>query len=257
MIISKSKKFIYIHIYKTGGSTITDLLAPYVDEELKGKDNKKEGFGWQSSWHLQGQQHAKITDVLSTFDTLNIDTSNYFVFTFVRNPYSWILSVWSNFYSSSSANLPQGNVIQQLKNLYRKKFRASVAGAVRFHELFPDGSFKSFILFLEQIAQEKSRKGKQYWGACDQYSFIENKRNIRFNLVGKFENFEEDVRQVLQELDIQPPHKLPHRTYQNVGANRKKYLEYYDEQSLKIVNKLFHRDFEAFNYSQLETITQK
>lgn len=256
MIVSESKKFIYIHIYKTGGSTITDLLSPYVDKKFQGKDATKEGFGWQSSWHLKGQQHAKIADALPTLDSLGIDCSDYFVFTFVRNPYSWLLSVWNNFYRHSSANLPQGNVIQQLKNFYRKRFRSSVAGAVHFHKLFPDGSFPSFVLFLEQIANEKSKSAKQYWGAYDQYSFLENNRDIQIDLVGKFENFEEDVRQLLQELDIDYRDKLPHRTYKNAGANRKNYLDYYDHRSLKIVNRLFQRDFAAFDYPQLDAVQQ-
>lgn len=256
MILSESKKFIYVHIYKTGGSTITDLLSPYVDNKLKGKDAKKEGFGWQSSWHIKGQQHAKIADALPILDSLGIDYSDYFVFTFVRNPYSWLLSVWNNFYRNPSANLPQGNIVQQLKNFYRKRFRASVAGAVHFHKLFPDGSFPSFILFLEQIAQEKEKRTRQYWGAYDQYSFIENNRNIQFDLIGKFENFEEDVRQLLQELNINYPDKLPHRTYKNSGTDKKNYLNYYDDRSLKIVNELFKRDFAAFDYSQLKTVPQ-
>lgn len=257
MIISESKKFIYIHIYKTGGSTIADLLSPYVDEKFRGKDATKEGFGWQSSWHLKGQQHAKIADSLPILDSLEIDCSDYFVFTFVRNPYSWLLSVWNNFYRHPSANLPQGNVFQQLKNIYRKRFRASVAGAVHFYRLFPDGSFPSFILFLEQMAREKNKRVKQYWGAYDQYSFLENNRGLQIDFIGKLENFEEDVRQLLQKLDIDHPDKLPHRTYKDSEAERKNYLDYYDDRSLKIVNRLFQRDFTAFDYPQLESVLQE
>lgn len=236
---------------------MTDLLAPYVDNEFRAKTTTKEGFGWQSGWHLKGSQHAKIADALSTSNTLNIDYSDYFIFTFVRNPYSWILSVWDNFYKNLSANLTRGNVIGQLKNLYRKKFRTSVAGAAHFHQLFPDGQFTSFILFLDKMAKEPNLKKKPYWGTYDQYSFIENNRNIQFDFIGKFENFEVDVRKVLQELNIEYPLELPHRTYKNAGVKRKNYLDYYDDRSLKIVNELFQRDFQAFDYPQLKTVVQK
>ncbi|BAQ64658.1 hypothetical protein [Geminocystis sp. NIES-3709] len=63
MIVSESKKFIYIHIFKTGGSTITELISPYVEEKFRDKIPKKEGWRWQKTWHIN-EQHEKLSTSL-------------------------------------------------------------------------------------------------------------------------------------------------------------------------------------------------
>ncbi len=251
MIISESKKFIYIHIFKTGGSTITDLISPYVDEKFRNKKIKKEGIGWQPTWHINGGQHARFSRSLSTLDSMKINLDEYFFFTFVRNPYSWILSIWNNFYRYPTGNSPK-NITSNTKLIIKKLINRKTQ-AQTFHSLFPDGSFKSFILFLEQISKDGTKEEKRSWGAYDQYSFIENDRDIQFNFIGKFENFEMDVKKALERLNIEASLRLPHRTYSRNQEERKNYLSYYDDQSIEIVNRLFKRDFQAFDYPQLKT----
>ena len=98
MIISDSNKFIFIHIYKTGGSSMTALLMPYISERFKSKNPKMQGPRWQRDWHVNRRQHSKFEDNLSFIVQFNLDLSDYFKFVFVRNPYTWILSIWNNFY---------------------------------------------------------------------------------------------------------------------------------------------------------------
>jgi hypothetical protein len=258
MIISESKKFIFIHIYKTGGSTITDILSPYVDEKFRSKAVKKEGMGWQPTWHINKGQHDKFSQCLSSLDSLNLNLDEYFIFTFVRNPYTWILSVWNNFYRYPTGNSPQ-DIVTTIKNKF-KKLKNILKGrpnpkshSEQFHSLFPDGSFKSFLLFLDKISKEETKQEKKYWGTYDQYSFIENDRNIVFDFIGKFENLETDLKKLSEKLDLDFPLNLPHRTVSSAQEERKNYLNYYDDESLEIVNRLFKRDFQAFDYPELET----
>ncbi|MEO1466465.1 MAG: hypothetical protein AAFR89_09635, partial [Cyanobacteria bacterium J06633_1] len=51
MIIADSKKLLFVHIYKTGGSSITSLLAPYISEEFRHKNPQ--------TWNVVGDQSAK------------------------------------------------------------------------------------------------------------------------------------------------------------------------------------------------------
>ncbi len=37
---------------------------------------------------------------------------------------------------------------------------------------------------------------------------------------------------------------------------RQNYLKYYDEESIKIINKVFARDFEAFDYKPISNLSQ-
>ncbi|MDB4312124.1 sulfotransferase family protein [bacterium] len=62
---------------KTGGSTITEILAPYVNP----KGSVEERRGWQSKFH-QGTMHSD----------LYLNYAGFFKFAFVRNPYDRALS---------------------------------------------------------------------------------------------------------------------------------------------------------------------
>ena len=83
MIISDSHKFIFHHLPKTAGTSITVALAPYC--------NKWEGalpeqtHGWQVKLHEVGM-HTRLREIDSE--------PNYFSFAFVRNPFDVIASAW-------------------------------------------------------------------------------------------------------------------------------------------------------------------
>jgi hypothetical protein len=250
MLVSHSKNFLFVHIYKTGGSTMTVLLHPYVDTAHAG-DGKLEGAGWQSTWHLYAQ-HSRFAECLPTLDQLGIDPAERFLFTFVRNPYSWALSVWNNFYS-----LPTGNGASGVLSAWRTRLKIWLRGpqtqAEHFHALYPDGSFPSFLKFLGGIREGKIQPLYPYWGACDQYSFLENSRGIEFDFIGRFERFDKDVRVVLDRLDIPAPEELPHEVWY-FKTKRFDYMNFYDETSLAIANDLFARDFDAFDYPKLTQV---
>ena len=98
MLISKEKHFIFVHVYKTGGSSLTRLLAPYVEERFRMKEVRTEGPGWQGTWHYRGRQHAWFESLLEDEFFQSENLFDYRVFAIVRNPYSWALSVWNDFY---------------------------------------------------------------------------------------------------------------------------------------------------------------
>ncbi len=258
MIVSKSNKFIYIHIFKTGGSTITEIISPYIDEEFRKKTTKKRGIGWQPTWHIN-KQHDKFSESLSILDSLDTKIDEYFLFTFVRNPYTWILSIWNNFYKYPKRNY-QSNMFSQTKNTVKKLTNIVIGKQIfqtqaeRFHELFPKGTFKEFIMFIDLISKEGTKKEKTYDGTYDQYSFIENNRGIEFDFIGKFENFQQDLNIILEKLNIEKPKALPHRNYTDNKTERERYLNYYDSESLAIVNRIFQRDFEIFDYQPINFI---
>jgi sulfotransferase famil protein len=102
MLISDKKRFIFVHIYKTAGSSITRLLGPYIDEHYRAKVPRVEGAGWQGTWHYSGRQHAKLEQLRVDPAWKGRDLTQYRICTVVRNPYTWALSVWNDFYRSES-----------------------------------------------------------------------------------------------------------------------------------------------------------
>lgn len=80
MIVSEKHKFAFVHIPKTGGSSITSMLAPHLD-----KTSPTDGFGWQCAFH-KTPMHYRFTRV----------PANFFSFTFVRNPWDWLVSMYDS-----------------------------------------------------------------------------------------------------------------------------------------------------------------
>ena len=83
--------FVFIHIPKTSGSSFTKIIKEYIITNKKTYDS---GGGWQQTYHFNGQ-HTSIND-LNKEDRLKI--ANLPIITIVRNPYSWLVSVYENFY---------------------------------------------------------------------------------------------------------------------------------------------------------------
>ena len=89
MIIVKNK-FCFIHIPKTSGSSLTSILAPYIEKEHRKWKTKNEGPGWQSTWHIDKQHSILNQNNVGKINDLD-------VITIVRNPYSRMISFYNNF----------------------------------------------------------------------------------------------------------------------------------------------------------------
>ena len=75
MLLSRSHKFIFVHIAKTAGSSIEYALKQYSDVTIELRNNDT----WQEGKHLS------IKEIEGKF-SLNLDS--YFKFTIVRHPVS-------------------------------------------------------------------------------------------------------------------------------------------------------------------------
>ena len=251
MIVADRKKIIFIHIEKTAGTSIAALLLPYISKKYRSKNARmpNTGRGWRKTWHIN-RQHAKFSESLAIIDKLDINPQEYFKFTIVRNPYSWLLSVWDNRYQ------PKLNVKENWQNKLRFKV-AELTGIFQlptqhFHEMYPDGSFKSFVLFIDYLLSNYPLSfTKGYLGTCDQYSYIENERNIKFDFIAKLEDLDRDLEKISQIVQIGDSLKPPHLNQKRKTESREKYLDYYDDESIKIVNRIFARDFEVFGYQPI------
>ena len=256
MIIADKKKIIFIHIEKTAGTSIAALLLPYISEAYRSKNARKPdtGRGWRKTWHAN-KQHAKFSESLAVIDKLNIDPQQYFKFAVVRNPYSWLLSIWDNRYQ------PNLNA----KAAWKNKLRFQIAKhtgvfplpAQRFHQMYPDGSFKSFVLFIDYLLSNYSSSfTKGFLGASDQYSYIENDRNIKFDFIAKLETLDRDLEKINQIVRLDNNFKPSHLNQKNKTESREKYLDYYDDESIAIVNRIFARDFEIFGYQPIVNLAK-
>ena len=256
MIIADKKKIIFIHIEKTAGTSIAALLLPHISEAYRSKNAKMPGTArdWRKGWHIN-QQHAKFSESLAIIDKLKINPQEYFKFAVVRNPYSWLLSVWDNRYQAKLD--AKANWKNKLRSKIAKHTGFLPLPAQLFHQMYPDGSFKSFVLFVDYLLSNYPPSfTKGFLGTSDQYSYIDNDRDIKFDFVAKLENLEEDLAKIKLIVGLNDNFKPSHLNQKEKTENREKYLDYYDDKSIAIVNRIFARDFEIFGYQPIPNLAE-
>jgi len=220
--INHDKKAIFIHIPKSGGSYISDILS------------KNYGF---KNYYLQRPDHKLFKDFDSSVKThenkfigtlLYYKTSphlnkimnmnphkwkTYFIFTFVRNPYDRIVSGWNYI---NKHNIP----------------------------------FENFIKLKDQMSSWN------YWHVfMPQFQHIIDLNNtININFIGKLENIEEDLKIVLNKIGFE---KILHQPSKKNSKSHKDFKEYYTSNSiLSNVNKHVYQDIIFFRYNKAIDVTE-
>jgi len=227
-MICREYQFIFVHIPKAAGQSIEqffmDCLGLDWDSdrtELLMGDNEDPSRGTQKLAHLSASEYVQCGFVPpSEFDRL-------FKFSFVRNPYSRIVSEY----------------------LYRNYFH---------HR-----SFRDFVLNrLPQPGWDD-----QYRHVMPQYDMLHDADGtLLVDYVGRFENLQQDFNEVCRRLGIEAA-ELPHRNpsdkksrklrrklrdflFRNGEGNKSKasYRDFYDDETREAVSRYYRNDIETFNY---------
>ena len=213
MLISKAHNFIFIHVYKTGGDSITDALRPYADRLVVDEGGRRLVGLWTrhigglppaalSRWH----RFPKHIDVQTLRERIpEQQFADCFKFAFVRNPWDWQVSLFH--FGRASRNTHQV-----------AEYRAL------------DG-FDAYVHWRRERGQRSQK------------SFISDKSgDIAVDFVGRFENLDCDFKVVCERLGIEA--KLPHLN----ASERTRYQDYYTPETRDIIGELFKEDIETFGY---------
>lgn len=95
MLISRKRNFIFIHIYKNAGTSVTNALVPFVagkwdklENIVLKKMNISPKFDSQSYF-----QHIKAPELIDAIGKKVFDS--FFSFAVVRNPWDWQVSLYN------------------------------------------------------------------------------------------------------------------------------------------------------------------
>ena len=210
-MISHKHKSIFVHIPKTGGTSIELALR---DHSFTGQYNsymsgRRATRGWDKTYD---NQETPIRENAGHWVHKHRPTkffkprfSEYKKFAFVRNSWDRMVSSWA----------------------YVKRQTGCSYEFKRFVYEYP---FKK--VFWD-------------WHTMPQYIHLEDgDGNVLVDFVGRFENLEADLNHVGDRIGLPERIKLPHIR----KSKHKHYTEYYDDETQQYVRKLFSGDINRFGY---------
>lgn len=213
-MISYKHKCIFVHIPKTGGSSVERIIWPSPKDRTI--SNLWMGYvkPYFNKYQTGGMQHLLASQIKN--EVKDMDFSSFFKFSIVRNPFD--------------------KVISQFHYMKTRKDLRDFIG------MKDNDDFKTYLHLIQ-------RKLHVQWE--HQHRFIlDEDENLLVDYIGKFENFETDVRNILKKIKRDRifgliNRKIPH---ENKSENRKDYRSYYNEETIDIVSKIYQKDIKQFNY---------
>jgi hypothetical protein len=209
MIVSFESSFLFVHVPKTGGTSIRTVLSPYAHHpELLGINRALSAVGIPINYVLGGYRHYRFRPHEPIRRALELYPQELFErlfkFAFVRNPWDLLAS-------------------------YRQYIRSN-PGHKR-HRRVARLSFSDYLRF----AIDK-RMGRQRPLLTDQQG------RVCLDFVGRFENLQQDFTIVAQRLQLQS--RLPHT---NRSAHRD-YRDFYTPRTRQMVLDAYAEDIDTFGY---------
>jgi hypothetical protein len=134
MIISYSKNFVFLHIEKTGGTSVTDALSPYMHRHDLVMQNWKKFFFNQNGDALEQHSSAHTVEKF-----LGDDWKNFKKFSLVRDPiqifkssYMFSKNVYESYFVNYSdiRNIPPEGILKAYS--YSKKTGQGIDGFVDY-----------------------------------------------------------------------------------------------------------------------------
>ena len=93
-MISHRKNFIFIHVPKTGGNSVQEVLKNHSEQRIIVKNARQDGverFEVEDNLHKGLRKHSRMIEYQRTFGRR---VSKYFVFTTIRNPFDRLVSFY-------------------------------------------------------------------------------------------------------------------------------------------------------------------
>jgi len=214
-MISIQKKFLFIHVPKTGGNSIQNILRDYSEDEIVTLAKHQDGI---ERFEVRNREynitkHSSLSHYKSILDSKTYHS--LFKFATIRNPWDMMIS----YYFSPHRGISEWN---------RDNFIELVGRVPTLREYIVERSF------LEKALARIGIKT----------NITNRKLGEDIDFLIKFERLDEDFESVCKKIDV-PYSRLPKRN----SSTRSHYSTYYDDELKEIVRKKFKEEIVIGNYT--------
>ncbi len=172
MLISDAHRMVFVHVQKTGGVTVGQVLEEAVPDLRR--------------WPERGIKHATLHQLIET----EPDLAAYWTFGFVRNPWSRLVSWWS--------------MVERFDELARRGVERAQARFDNNAFLRTSREFADFESFVMRGPDELERL------RTPQVTYLTSEAKA-IDFVGRTETFRADLESAFAHLGLELPAELPHR----------------------------------------------
>lgn len=209
------KKLIFVHIPRCGGTSIEqNLWRNEFNNGFSFNDNDEkhllQGFidEYRNKYQYDGLQHLIFDNIKKVYPN---EISNFFKFSFIRNPFSRIASTYAGVMT------------------FRKDLR-------NFLVIYKDSSFKKFLKLVK-------KNPHTHWLPMSKFF-----RSNSLDFIGKFENFNNDLDRLGKLISINFPKK--NYSGKLNFSEKFNYLDFYrDRENIDLVREIYQEDLDRFDYS--------
>tara|TARA_B100000676_G_C18013247_1_gene808003 strand:- start:500 stop:1288 length:789 start_codon:yes stop_codon:yes gene_type:complete len=231
MIVSHKNKFVFVHIPKTGGTSIVQALYPYLDPEqdiiIGGHERHDNPSTFSASEYEKNNQLHKHSSAVEIKKVIGQDIwDEYFIFAFVRNPFARVVSLYE--WWKQTEWVGEKKKKKEIKEMTFKDFTKS--------------EYTGFTM-LDSLTYKKSKK------IYSQYSKV-----MDVDFVGKLEDVHASFAYICGILNLP---RIQVGVYNKSSQKNDPYEGYYDEESLSNVGYKFSEDAKAFGYHFNSALMEK
>ncbi len=210
MLVSSKNKFLFIHIPKSAGTSVTVALKKFSDSPEDVWINRllaRVGINvnWIGPFHwIRGRKHSTARQMKMMYSDSIFN--EYYKFAFVRNPWALLVSYY--------------HYIKSNEHHHRSKKVGNI------------DSFESYIRY--EIKRNK----------INQSRFVtDSPGNDLVDFVGRFESLEKDLGTIFERLGIES--EMPHIN----SSTHNDYRQYYTEETANLVASHWAEDILRFGYT--------
>lgn len=236
MIVSQTHNFIFIHIMKAAGTSVTKGLARHLTwrDLVLGGTPLGEAVNASYMHHLGVGKHSRAVDALRL---LGPETwAQHFKFTFVRHPFLRTYSLYKylqHYVTKRKRGTLKSRALAMAGRFARSDWLSQLPEARAF---LKTSSFSDFI----RVAHEMRGIGLQ-----PQTDWVLNAQGeLLVDFIGRTENFAEDFAKVLERIGL--PEFVPET--ENETGSSGGFSSVAKAADIKFLTSVFEKDFEYFGY---------